>query len=76
MPSAISVGAKMIANKFKNRNLAKPRRSCRIHPRGLGFFCFSKGGVRDVNFFLSYFGFGGLWVFFLLFWIMGGFFVS
>jgi hypothetical protein len=41
----------MVANKFKNRNLAQPMRSCRIHPRGLDFFCFWKRGMGGCEFF-------------------------
>ncbi len=66
----------MIANKFKNRNLAQLMRSCRFHPRGLGFFCFWKRGVGDVTFFFPILGLEGCGCFFFYFGVMGGFYVS
>jgi hypothetical protein len=50
VPIGISVGAKMVANKFKNQNCAHPMWSCRMHPRGPW-----KGG-KGCEFFLFLFG--------------------
>jgi hypothetical protein len=66
----------MIANKFKNWNLAQPMRRCRIHPQGLGFFAFERGGWGMWIFFFPILGLEGCGCFFFYFgsWVV--FFVA
>jgi hypothetical protein len=39
------VGAKMVANKFKNKNPPQPMRRCNMLPIGPGFYSFGRGGM-------------------------------
>jgi hypothetical protein len=39
------VRAKMVANKFKNKNHAQPMRRCNMLPIGPGFYSFGRRGI-------------------------------
>jgi hypothetical protein len=39
------VGAKIVANKFKNKNPAQPMRRCNMLPIGPGFYSVGRGGM-------------------------------